>query len=118
MEKEKIEQFDISLWIESQKEGYKKREEKRREFLNLLIKKLNDYFKDVNVKEVYLIGSILEEGNFYEFSDVDIAVEGLKDEYFKIYGDLEQITGRSIDLIELERCRFKDILKKRGLRII
>ena len=28
MDKEKIEEFDISLWIESQKEGYKKREEK------------------------------------------------------------------------------------------
>jgi len=118
MKKEKIEQFDISLWIENQKEGYKKREEKRREFLNFLIKKLIDYFKNVKVKEVYLIGSILEEGNFYEFSDIDIAVGGLKDEYFKVYGDLEEITGRGIDLIELEMCRFKDILKKRGLKIL
>lgn len=32
MDKEKIEEFDISLWIESQKEGYKKREEKRVSF--------------------------------------------------------------------------------------
>lgn len=118
MDKEKIEEFDISLWIESQKEGYKKREEKRREFLDSLIKRLIDYFKATEVKEVYVIGSILEEGNFYEFSDIDIAVRGLKDRYFKVYGDLEEIVGRNIDLIELERCSFRDILKKRGLRIV
>lgn len=116
--KRKIEQFDISLWIESQKEEFKKREEKRGEFLNFLIKRLIDYFKDKKVREVYIVGSVLEEGNFYEFSDIDIAVEGLKDEYLKVYGDLEEITGRNIDLIELERCRFKNILKKRGLKII
>ena len=28
MEKEKIEEFDISLWIESQTEGYEKREKR------------------------------------------------------------------------------------------
>jgi len=118
MGKEKMEEFDISLWVESQKEGYKKREEKRRAFLNSLIKKLIDYFKDREVKEVYIIGSILEEGNFYEFSDIDMAVRGLKDGYSKVYGDLEEIVERTIDLIELERCSFRDILKKRGLRII
>jgi hypothetical protein len=29
MDKEKIEEFDISLWIESQTEGYEKRGKKR-----------------------------------------------------------------------------------------
>jgi len=51
-------------------------------------------------EEVYIIGSILEEGNFYAFSDIDIAVRGLKDGYSKVYGDLEEMVGRNIDLID------------------
>lgn len=49
-------------------------------------------------EEAYIIGSILEEGNFYAFSDIDIAVRGLKDGYSKVYGDSEEMVGRSIDL--------------------
>jgi predicted nucleotidyltransferase len=54
---------------------------------------------------------------FYDFSDVDIAVEGLKEDFFKIFSDLEDIIGRNIDLVEIEYCKFRKIIYERGLRI-
>ncbi|MGB9857742.1 MAG: nucleotidyltransferase family protein [Dictyoglomaceae bacterium] len=69
------------------------------------------------VEKVYIFDSILEEDMFYDFSDVDIAVEGLKEDYFRVFSDLEDITGRNIDLVELEHCKFREEVYKRGLRI-
>ncbi|MCD6122168.1 MAG: nucleotidyltransferase domain-containing protein [Spirochaetales bacterium] len=53
-------------------------------------------------KEVYIFGSIIE-GNFTEISDIDIATVGLrKSKYFKVYGELLEKLGRSIDLVCLD----------------
>lgn len=118
MVEERLEEFDISLWIETEKEKYAKREKKRRKYLDFLKEKLTSYFKNIPVKEVYLVGSIVQEGDFYDVSDVDVAVEGLKEDYLKVYGDLEEIIERGVDLIELEKCKFSHILKRTGVRIL
>jgi len=47
-----------------------------------------------------------------------VVVDGLEEEYFKTLTELEEMLERDVDLIELGKCRFKDSLEKRWLRII
>ncbi len=110
--------FDISLWEKSLEEDYNKREQQRLAILEKTAKALKAYFKDKDVEVVFLVGSILEEGGFYPFSDIDVAAEGFKEDYWKTLSDLESILERNVDLIEMEKCRFKDSLIKRGYRIL
>lgn len=113
-----MKKIDLSLWNKRLDEEYNEREKKRVEALSRAIELLKAYFKDKPVEKVVLVGSILEEGRFFPFSDIDVVVDGLKEEYFKTLTELEELLERNIDLIELGKCRFKDSLEKRGLRII
>ena len=110
--------FDISIWEETIEKEFKKREEERLRALKKSKKVLKDYFKGKRVRKVYLVGSILEEGRFYPFSDIDVAVEGLIERYFKTLSEIEGLLERGVDLIELEKCRFKETIERNGIRII
>ncbi len=109
--------FDTSLWEKIQEEKYKEKEKKRKEFLQKILINLRNYFSNKKVEEVYLIGSLTQEGMFSEFSDVDIAVKGLKEEFFKTICELEDLIERPIDLIEMEKCFFSERIKKEGIKI-
>ncbi|HOK30384.1 MAG: hypothetical protein KBI34_08765 [Dictyoglomi bacterium] len=108
---------DLSLWEEKLVREYEERELKRKKLLEEIIPKLREYFRDKKVDMVFIFGSILEEGLFYNFSDVDIACGGLKENYFRVFSDLEDLVGRDIDLVELEYCKFREEILKRGIRI-
>lgn len=110
-------QFDTSLWEEGLTEWAKKREEHRQQLLDITKEKLYGYFQDKQVKTVYLTGSLLQPGKFYEFSDIDIAVEGLKEPYFQILRELEEILDRPVDIVELECCRFRQSIEAQGIKI-
>ncbi len=110
--------FDTSLWEKILEKQHLERETKRQEIIHLTILKLKDYFKDKEVKKVYIVGSLLREGEFYEFSDIDIAVEGLKEDYFRTCAEIEDIVDRNIDLIEIEKCKFFDSIERHGVRVV
>lgn len=114
----KAKTYDISLWEKFLDEEYKEREKNRLDALTASVNALKSYFKGKDVKRVFLVGSILEEGGFYPFSDIDVAVDGLKEEYFKTLSELEDILERNVDLIEIEKCRFKESLERKGLKIL
>ncbi|MDI6889831.1 MAG: nucleotidyltransferase domain-containing protein [Thermodesulfovibrionales bacterium] len=110
--------FDTSLWEKIIERKYTEREKIRIETLDTLIMKLRDYFTHKKVKGVYIIGSVLKEGAFYDFSDIDIAVDGFSDDYFRVSAELEDLVSREIELIELEKCKFKESIEKYGLRVL
>ncbi len=110
--------FDSSLWEKILEERYAEMETKRLDFVKTVEEKLKTYFKHKNVKRVYLFGSILKEGEFYEFSDIDIAVEGLEEAYFRTCAEVEEVVGVGIDIVEMEKCRFRDSIERYGIRII
>jgi predicted nucleotidyltransferase len=111
--------YDISLAKKIYEEKCLAEEDARKTLLKNTVKKLTGYFSDINIKSVYITGSLIKEHCFKNFSDIDIAVEGLdKNKYWDIYGDLEHILETErIDLIELEKCRFKDSIRKEGFKI-
>lgn len=108
---------DISLWERLQEERAAQREQERLQMLERAVALLQQYFASRQVDAVYLTGSILREGRFYPFSDIDVAVEGLREDYLRTMVDLERLLDRDIDLIELEKCPFRDAILRRGMRI-
>ncbi|MFN3533690.1 MAG: nucleotidyltransferase family protein, partial [Candidatus Brocadia sp.] len=82
------------------------------------IESLKAYFKDKHVGKVILVGSVLEEGKFYPFSDIDVVVDGLEEDYLKTLAELEEILERDVDLIEMRKCKFKDSLLRKGMKIV
>lgn len=110
--------FDTSVLDRLIDQEYKKRERERKMMLERSLALIRNYFKDKSVRTVLLIGSIIKEGRFYPFSDVDIAIEGLKGGYLKVMCELERILERDIDLVELERCRFRDAIEREGIKVI
>lgn len=112
--------FDTSLWKRLQEEKKLARESYRLQRLEEVRSLLADYFASQDVEKVYLTGSIIREHFFAEYSDIDIAVLGLNPkEYFRVFGDLEELLDtENIDLIEMERCSFRDFIEIYGLRIL
>ena len=54
---------------------------------------------------IYQWGSVLRPGGFQEYSDVDIAVEGVSDAavFFRMLEDAQAMTRMSLDLVQLEK---------------
>lgn len=109
--------FDTSLWRRRMEERARQREQERQRVLSQAVEALQRYFADKRVRAVYLTGSILREGKFVPFSDIDVAVEGLEEDYLRTLAELEGVLGRQVDLIELEKCSFRQQILERGLRV-
>ena len=108
------------------KNKFKKRKEglqERKKMLNDFAKKCSDLLKKkYNVKEVYLIGSLIRNYKIHEKSDIDLVVVGLSDKYyFSALNDLYRLVpkGIDIDLITKETASepMKAIIKKEGVLI-
>lgn len=110
--------YDLSLWEESIRREYAAREKERLATLGRVETLLADYLIKKKVRRAFLVGSILEEGGFYPFSDIDVLVEGLRGDYLKTVTELEGLLNRTVDVIEGERCRFLLSLEQKGRRIL
>lgn len=63
-------------------------------------------------------GSILRPEQFRDYSDIDIAVEGITDaeQFFAMYGDAEAMTRFPLDLVQLEKIEpeYRRLIETRG----
>lgn len=80
------------------------------------IKKAIKILKENNSKEIFIFGSIVN-GNYNEYSDIDIAVRGLsQDKFYKVASILLFELENEFDLIDLDdkQNRFSQMLLKIG----
>ena len=64
----------------------------------------------------YIFGSVLKKKRFYYDSDIDIAVEGLKDEdFFRFMARASDLIGREVDVVGLEKHRLREKIMREGL---
>ncbi len=55
-----------------------------------------------NPEKIYQWGSLLKPANFKDYSDIDIAVEGLTaKEFFAAFGDAMEMTSFPLDLVDI-----------------
>ncbi len=67
---------------------------------------------------IYQWGSLLDRSKFKDYSDIDIAVEGVNDpeRFFRLFGEAEKITRFPLHLVDYGRLdpEFADIIKRKG----
>ena len=67
---------------------------------------------------IYQWGSLLDRRLFRDYSDIDIAVEGIDDAetFFQMFGDAEKLTDFPLDLLDINRIEpeFAEIIKRKG----
>lgn len=56
-------------------------------------------------RRVYQWGSLLRESGFREYSDIDIALEGVTDDavFFRILREAQELTSFPLDIVQLEK---------------
>ncbi len=63
-------------------------------------------------------GSVLDPALFREYSDIDIAVEGISDaeRFFSLLSDVEKMTDFPVDIVQLEHIEpeFRELLMQKG----
>lgn len=73
---------------------------------------------DFQPKRIIQWGSLLNQDQFNEISDIDIAVEGITDAepYFELIGKAMDITSFPIDIVQLEKIEpeFAEIILAKG----
>ncbi|MCS7282413.1 MAG: nucleotidyltransferase domain-containing protein [Anaerolineae bacterium] len=83
---------------------YRAREERRQRALQALREAASRVFpRFATVQRAYLFGSVIYPGQMGLASDVDVAVEGnlSPEDYFALWRALEEASGETIDLVEL-----------------
>lgn len=106
-----------SRWFQFVQKEQEEREEIRKVILQDMEKTLQLLMEKYIWKEIYLFGSIVQDGRFKPNSDVDIAVRGLnKFDYYTFIGEVSEILNRRVDVIRLEECHFSVSIVKKGKR--
>ena len=67
-------------------------------------------------RRVFVFGSLTQPGKFTEVSDIDLALEselpGIT--IYQLISVLSEQMGRSVDVLLLDECRFKETILKQG----
>lgn len=70
-------------------------------------------------QRIYQWGSLLDRTKFREYSDIDIAVEGVNSPelFFRMFGDAERLTNFPLDLLDITKIapEFAAIIKRKGI---
>jgi predicted nucleotidyltransferase len=104
---------DFGINLDSVRRFLTDKEDRRRKNLDERFKQMTaDCEKIINhivthhsVRRVYQWGSLLDRRRFSEISDIDIALEGVKDyqDFSNILGEAMAMTAFPLDIVELER---------------
>ncbi len=71
---------------------------------------------DFEAKKVWVFGSLLDSSRFNDWSDIDLAVEGVPDSrYYSAVGAITRlITQYKVDLLDINEC--KEYIRKEIIR--
>ena len=71
----------------------------------------------LGVRTAYVVGSLRAPELWHETSDVDVAVGGCSRDILEVMKVLEDVTGRAVDVIDLDRHPFPEACVRAGLRV-
>lgn len=119
----------MNISIEKARAFLEEKERKKREMLDLLYDRaIRDFdaIKEMIIehyqpRRIYQWGSLLDRSKFRDYSDIDIAVEGVDEpeRFFKMYGEAEKLTDFPLDLLDINciEPEFADIIKQKGVQV-
>jgi len=100
---------------QTEKNAIQKRFEKATEDAARIIECIKNNYKP---SRIYQWGSLINVKNFSQYSDIDIAVEGINDPevFFRLIGDAMKLTKFPVDIVQIEKIEpeFAESIKESG----
>lgn len=109
--------FDTSIRDRALKKQRERLEQERRNLIDVVCETLRKNQKKYNIQTAYIVGSLLQPHRWYPFSDVDVALIGCSQHTLSLMKELEDATGKDVNVIELDRHPFPELCKKKGMKI-
>jgi predicted nucleotidyltransferase len=70
----------------------------------------------LGLKEAYVVGTLARPHAWTETSDVDVAISG--GDPLEVMRRLEAVSGRAVDVIELDRHPEPGMFRRRGIKVL
>ena len=109
--------FDTSIRDRALKKQRERLERERRNLVDVVCETLRKNREKYHIQAAYVLGSLLQTHRWYPFSDVDVAVSGCSRHILSIMKELEEATGKDVNVIELDEHPFPESFTKRGMKI-
>ena len=109
--------FDTGILDNALREQRERLERERRGLLELVEKTLREIQRRYDIQSAYIVGSLLLPNRWYPFSDIDVALSGCSEHLLTIMKELEEATGKRVDVIDLDRHPFPQLFKRKGVRV-
>lgn len=109
--------FDTYLLDESLEEKRRRLEEERKHLFDKVIRAIHSLRERYGIKGAYILGSLLNPKRWYPFSDVDVALSGCSPHILDIMAELEEATKKEVDIIDLDRHLYPEMVKRRGQKV-
>ncbi len=109
--------FDTSIRDRALKQKRERLEQERRRLIYVVAKALRESREKYSIREAYIAGSLLQSYRWYPFSDVDVVVSGCSQHILSIMRDVEEVTDKEVDVIDLDNHPSPDWVMKKGMMI-
>jgi predicted nucleotidyltransferase len=109
--------FDTRVLDEAVRVRKARLESERVELLQRVVETLKTIRQPCGIGEAYVVGSLLAMRGWHQHADVDVAVGGCSGEVLEVMRVLEEVTGKEVDVIDLDRHPSPDSFRKRGLKV-
>jgi len=102
------------------------KQQKQKEKLNILFQQawkdfekiIDHIIKKYRPERIYQWGSLLNQNNFSEISDIDICIDGYipPEKFFRMLGELEQMSNFPVHIVELHNIEptYAESIKAKG----
>jgi len=109
--------FDTSILDAVISRKRKNLETERQRLLQVVKDSLFSIQKKYQVKEAYIVGSLLFPLKWWFSSDIDVAISGTSNHILEIMKDLENATDKEVDVIDLDHHPHREIIITRGIKV-
>ncbi len=109
--------FDTSVRDKAIRDRRRRLAAEQAELLPRVRQALFDIGQSLGVQRAYVVGSLRSPDLWRESSDVDVAVGGCSDAVLDVMKALEDATGRTVDVIDLDRHPAPDSFIRCGVRV-
>ena len=109
--------FDTSTLDKALRERRQRLAAEQAELLERVRRALLELREPLGIESAYIVGSLCSPAAWEESSDVDVAVGGCSTIVLEIMKALEDVTGRAVDVIDLDRHPSAQSFVRSGVKV-
>ena len=109
--------FDTSVRDKAIRDRRRRLAAEQADLLKRVRQALLDLREPLGVRSAYIVGSVLSPQCWTESSDVDVAVGGCSHTVLDVMKALEDATGRTVDVIDVDRHPAPESFIRSGVRV-